>query len=126
MKRCVMLALAALALTLALGAADARAEGAKPFHVHFTVVPAVLPDGSDPGPALVEFRAEVARLAGGYTELGPSRGGAMHAGAVVHEENIAFLIGADRDLSVELKALVRRLFGEANVFILAWPAKATF
>jgi hypothetical protein len=126
MKRFAILALILLTFALALGATDARAEGVKPFHVHFTVVPAVLPDGSDPGPALVEFRAEVARLAGGYTELGPSKGGAMHAGVVVHEENIAFLIGADRDLSVELKALVRRLFGEANVFILAWPAKATF
>ncbi|WP_285907920.1 hypothetical protein [Pseudodesulfovibrio pelocollis] len=126
MKRCAMLALILLSCAFALGATDARAEGGKPFHVHFTVVPAVMPDGSDPGPALVEFRAEVARLAGGYTELGPSRGGAIHSGVVVHEESIAFLIGADRDLSAQIKALVRRLFGDANVFILAWPATVTF
>lgn len=126
MKRFAILALVLLTFALVLGATDVRAEGGKPFHVHFTVVPAVMPDGSDPGPALVEFRAELVRLAGGYTELGPSKGGAMHPEGVVHEENIAFLIGAERDLSGQLKALVKRLFGEANVFILTWPATATF
>jgi len=126
MKRIAMLALVLPILAFALGAADARAEGAKPYHIHFTVVPAVLPDGSDPGPALVEFRTELIRLAGGYTELGPSRGGKMHPEGLVHEENIAFLIGADRDLSDQLKALTKRLFHEVNVFILAWQGTATF
>ncbi|MUM76072.1 hypothetical protein GKC30_00310 [Pseudodesulfovibrio sp. F-1] len=126
MKRIAMLTLVLMTVAFALCVTEARAGEAKPCHVHFTVIPAVMPDGSDPGPALVEFRAELIRLAGGYTELGPSRGGKMHPEGIVHEENIAFVVGADRDLSGQIKTLTRRLFGEANVFILAWPGSATF
>lgn len=126
MKRCAMLVLVLAVCAFALGATDARADSAKPFQVHFTVVPATMPDGSDAGPALEQFKAEVIKLAGGFTELGPSRGGSLHPDGVHHSNNIAFLIGADRDLSAELKALTLRLFGETSVFILVWPGTATF
>ncbi|ADU63164.1 MAG: hypothetical protein KUA35_04510 [Pseudodesulfovibrio sp.] len=126
MKRCALLALVLLTCVLALGATDARADSAKPFQVHFTVVPATMPDGSDAGPALEQFKAEVIKLAGGFTELGPSHGGSLRPDGMHQSNNIAFLIGADKDLSAELKALTLRLFGETNVFILVWPGTVTF
>lgn len=126
MKRCAMLVLVLAVCAFAFGATDARADSAKPFKVHFTVVPATMPDGSDAGPALEQFKAEVIKLAGGFTELGPSRGGSLHPDGVHHSNNIAFLIGADKDISAELKALTLRLFGETSVFILVWPGTATF
>jgi hypothetical protein len=125
MKRFGLLALA-LVLGSLIFAGGVRAESGAPFMVHFTVIPAAMPDGTDAGPALDAFRKEVIALAGGYTELGPSQGGSMHPDGVHLEKNIPFVIGADRDVSVELKAMVMRLFATKDVFILTWPGRVTF
>ena len=85
-----------------------------------------MPDGTDAGPALLSFKAETIKLAGGYTELGQSRGGSLVDGKVQDQENISFVIGARKDISKELKEMTKRLFKGDGAFILAWPGKVMF
>jgi hypothetical protein len=125
MKRVALLCcFAVLFLCSAAGAGDKPAS--EPFHVHFIVVPAFMPDGMDSGPAVELFKAEVLGLTGGYTQLGRSTGGSMGGGGIQGEDNIAFLIGAKTDVSVKLKEIAQRLFGAKGVFIMAWPGTVTF
>jgi len=125
MRRLIPLVLC-LMLVIGFTAATASAEETGAFHVHFVVVPAVMPDGSDASPMIMEFKKEVIGLAGGFTELGPSKGGALENGKVVHQENVSFIIGAKKDISKELKALTEKLFQGKGAFILAWPGKVLF
>ncbi|QGY41636.1 hypothetical protein GM415_16410 [Pseudodesulfovibrio cashew] len=113
-----------LCLVLAAGAAQAGEQ--EPFVVHFVVIGKVLPDGSDSAPLMDEFKLEVLKLAGGFTELGPTRGGSLHDNVVRSEENVSFIIGAKKDISVELKALTDRLFKDGGAFIMSWPGKVLF
>jgi len=115
-----------LVLTVAFVATDANADDQKPFFVHFTVVPKTMPDGSDAGPALLSFKAEVIKLAGGYTELGPTRGGSLHPDGVHDQDNITFIIGAKKDISKDLKDMSKRIFKDDGAFILVWPGKVMF
>ncbi|BCS86790.1 hypothetical protein [Pseudodesulfovibrio sediminis] len=91
-----------------------------PSYIHFVVVDSVLPDGSDSRDAVLAFEKEVIKLAGGFTEIGATRGGALEGDAVVPQKNISFMISADRDISRELKTLTTQLFGGRGGFILAW------
>ncbi|WP_419787582.1 hypothetical protein [Pseudodesulfovibrio sp.] len=115
-----------LLLLFGLMASPASAAGQQPFMVHFVVVPAVLPDGGDASSAVLEFKKEVLKLAGGFTELGPCQGGSLKDSKVNEKENVAFIIGADKDISKELKALSLKLFHGGSAFILAWPGKVIF
>jgi hypothetical protein len=124
MKRIIPLIIC-LALILCAGAAQA-ADEQQPFIVHFVVVPGTMPDGSDSSPAIMEFRKEVLKLAGGYTELGQSHGGSLHGGVVKQQENVSFIIGAKKDISPDLKAMTRKLFKGDGAFILSWPGKVIF
>jgi hypothetical protein len=127
MKRLIPVALAfCLALTLFFAAAPSNAADQKPFFVHFVVVSKTMPDGSDSGPALLKFKKEVIKRAGGYTELGSSRGGSLKADGVQDQDNTSFIIGAKSDISMELKAMTKRLFGGNGAFILVWPGKVIF
>ena len=115
-----------LMLVIGFTAATASAEETGSFYVHFVVVPAVMPDGADASPMIMEFKKEVIAMAGGYTELGPSKGGAVEDGVLVQQENVSFVIGAKKDISKELKALSEKLFKGKGAFILAWPGKVLF
>ncbi len=115
-----------LVLAVAFVATNATADDQKPFFVHFVVVNKTLPDGSDSGPAVLLFKAEVIKLAGGYTELGSSKGGSLENGVVEDQDNLSFIIGADKDISKELKAMTKRLFKDDGAFILSWPGKVIF
>ena len=115
-----------LVLVVAFVATDANADEQKPFFVHFVVVTKTMPDGSDSGPAVLSFKAEVIKLAGGYTEIGSTSGGSLKADGVQDQDNITFIIGADKDISKELKAMTKRIFMGDGAFILAWPGKVIF
>ncbi|MGL1863839.1 MAG: hypothetical protein OCC46_15050 [Pseudodesulfovibrio sp.] len=125
MKRCIPV-IFCLILVVAFAATPAQADDQKPFFVHFVVVSKTMPDGTDAGPALLSFKAEAIKLAGGYTELGQSRGGSLVDGKVQDQENISFVIGASKDISKELKEMTKRLFKGDGAFILAWPGKVMF
>lgn len=122
MKRLIPLFLC-LALVLGFAASEAQAAEQKAAVVHFVVVPQTLASGYDSAPVVLEFKKAVIELAGGFTELGPSRGGSVGDGMVKHEQNISFVIGADRDISMELQELADRLFDGKGVFIMSWPGK---
>ena len=110
-----------LILVLFCCASVASAAESVPTHIHLVVVPETLDDGSSSEDAVVQFEKEVIRLAGGFTELGASRGGDIVDGDVEYQDNISFLIGADRDISRELHKLTIKLFGGSGAFIMAWP-----
>jgi len=130
MKRlsAISVSMCLLGLFLAFGFLSGPAQAAEqqPFFVHFVVVPAVLPDGSDASPVILEFKKEALKLAGGYTELGSCQGGSLADGKVVDRENVSFIIGAKKDISQELKAISTKLFKGEDAFILAWPGKVIF
>ena len=88
---------------------------------HFVVVDSVLPDGANSAEAVRAFEKEVIKMAGGFTEIGASRGGSLVDDTVEYQDNISFVIAADRDISNELKALTTKLFGGRGAFILVWP-----
>ncbi len=125
MKRLIPFALC-LCLILGVSTVQADTGDQQPFFVHFVVVAKTLPDGSDSAPAVVEFKKEILKLAGGFTELGSTHGGSLKDGIVKHRENLSFIIGAKKDISLELKALTKRLFQGDGAFILAWPGKVIF
>lgn len=104
-----------------LFALTAQAADTVPCFTHFVVVDSILPDGSESAEAVRAFEKEVIKMAGGFTELGMSRGGSIVNGAVEHQKNISFVIAADQDISKELKALSIELFGGRGAFVLVWP-----
>lgn len=99
---------------------DSHAEDQKPVYVHFIVLPKVLPGGGDSESAYKTFQAEMIMLAGGFSELGNSRGGSMHSDGVAPRSNAAYIVSADKDISKQIKDVVQRLFGLERVFILVW------
>ncbi len=125
MKRLTLIALC-FCLAFAFLSTSAPAEEQKPFFVHFVVVSKTMPDGADAGPALLAFKAEAIKLAGGYTELGSTRGGSLKEGKVQDQENVSFVIGANKDISKELKEMTKRHFKGNGAFILAWPGTVMF
>ncbi len=98
-------------------------ENAAPVTVHFFLVPAVLPDGSDSSPGLPALRLFLAKLAGGYTELGAGSGGYLdEKGELVKEDNHAFLVSADKDLSKDIRSYLEKNFPQSMHYILVWKA----
>ena len=110
-----------LIMLFSLFAAGAQAAETAPCFTHFVVVDSVLPDGTDSAEAIRAFEKEVITMAGGFTELGVSRGGSLVNGEVEYQQNISFVIAADRDISKELKTLSIKLFGGRGAFVLVWP-----
>jgi len=115
-------ALILFALVVLLGGAGpwSSTSDSTEVHVHFLVVPQGVSGGGDLYSALIGFKQEVAQLAGGYTELGTSSGGALEQGELVQELNYSFLVSADSDISAELAALVSKWFGVGQPFVLHW------
>lgn len=112
-----------ISLLFSFGVAQAEEAKQKDAYIHFVVLNQTLPDGSDSTPVLTEFKKEVIKLAGGFTELGNTLGGSMDGDMVKHELNISFLIGADRDISLELRKLTNKLFDGDGAFVMSWPGK---
>lgn len=122
MKRRVIsaLILALCAFAILPPAASASEKAAT---VHFFVVQDVLPDGASAASRLPDLRIFLAKLAGGYTELGPGQGGFMDAAnQLVSENNHCFLVSADKDLSGDIRAYLDANFPAEMQYILVWKA----
>ncbi|MGE4192288.1 MAG: hypothetical protein AB7E51_02755 [Pseudodesulfovibrio sp.] len=122
MKRLVPLF---LLLSLFTCAAVAMAAETVPCYVHVVVIPDTLPDGSTSVDVIDEFESEVMKLSGGFTQLGPSQGSDIVKGDEVYQDNMTYLIGADKDITAALHALTVKYFGEPGAFIMAWPGTMT-
>lgn len=119
------MALGALALLLLLAAAG-PARAANPVHIHFLVVPPTPVAGLDNLQALEGFRKDLAALAGGYTEWGPSQGASRQGGKLHRETNFSYLVASDRDLTAELAKLIAKYFVAGQPFVLHWTGTASF
>lgn len=112
---------------LVLAAAPALARpGAGPVVAHFFLVPARLPDGRDAAPRLAALEDWLAESFGGYTRLGPARGGWKNErGQVETADNLAYLVSFSRDVSGEIAARIGRDFGERVPYVLTFAAGAS-
>ena len=93
--------------------------------VHFLVVQGWIEGekgGGDVEAALSALKARMIELAGGYTELGATKGGSDSSGSVHHEDNYSFLVAAKGDISAELHAAAMECFNDEG-FLLVWPAQ---
>lgn len=115
-----------LALFVFVCASTVMAVESAPCFVHMVVVPDTLPDGSTSMDVIDGFESEVMKLAGGFTQLGPSQGSELVKGEEVYQDNITYLIGADKDITEQLHALTARFFGQPGAFIMSWPGTMSY
>lgn len=109
-------------LVLAAAPVTAR-QGAEPVVAHVFLVPARLPDGGDAASRLADLEAWLAEAYGGYTRLGPARGGWKNErGQVETADNVAYLVSFSRDVSGDIAARLTRDFGERVPYVLTFPA----
>lgn len=93
------------------------------IYVHFLVAPAAYSDGSSADKAVSELKGYLLTLAGGYTELGNSRGCWINPkGTVEKESNISFMISAQRNMSAELKGYISKNFRQQYPYVIVWKA----
>ncbi len=94
--------------------------------VHFVVVGDTPTNGASYDEAIGALKVELDRLAGGYTELGPTSGGFLPSDGVAEtENNTSFLVAASRDMTAGLEQLVAKHFTE-KPYILVWPARCNY
>lgn len=122
MPRWSLLCLLSILLLPAGGAAGAQYEA----HIHFLVVPQTAAPGLSYPEAMEDFQGGLARLAGGYTELGFSQGATMRGGKLRRGQNVSFLVYAPRDLTAERQKLISKYFATNQPFVLHWKGTSTF
>lgn len=90
----------------------------------FFVVPTRLPDGSPADNQRAALEAWLIDRAGGYTELGPVRGGwKADDGRVVVEDNVAYLVSIDEDaddFAEEIEARIVDQFDQEEAYVEQW------
>lgn len=127
----VIVILALLAFPGAALAQDSATESpgdAAPVQVytHFIVVPAAAAGDVDSDQLMVDFKAELLALAGGYTELGSTTGGFQPpSGAAIKAPGVTFLVAASSDLAAQIKAWGDSRFA-SPVYVLVWQAAQYF
>lgn len=122
MPRKIALALVALALLAGL---SLPARAGQTAHIHFVVVAPAPAQGMSPIEAMAGFRQGLLKLAGGYTEWGPTQGASKQTGGVYRQNNFSYLVAADRDLTPELVALVKKYSKAEHPFVLHWTGTAS-
>jgi hypothetical protein len=117
MKRLFASLLVLLSLSIA-----ATALAGEPMTVHFVVVKDGVP-GVDYAKEIPALKDALCAIAGGYTEIGPTAGGALDdAGKPEHESNHTFIVAAPGNVADAISAYVEEHFKD-KPFILAWPAE---
>lgn len=89
--------------------------------VHFVVVsPAV--EGVDYSKELPGLEKFFVRTAGGFTDMGNTRGGELKSDGVNHEAHLTYMVAAKKDIAAQIFEYVRLHFRK-DPFILTWPAE---
>lgn len=115
--------LASLTLALAIMLPLAAAASQQPVVAHLFLVPAKLADGRDAAPQTAALEAWLAETCGGYTRLGPGRGGWKNeTGHLETEANAAYLVTAPRDVAAAIARRLTRDFGVRVPYVLTFPA----
>lgn len=119
------LSLAALffcTFAIALGCKNVHAESS--VYIHFFVVPAAVEEGKDLTEELSKLKQQLVSWAGGYTELGASKGGSREPdGKVETEDNFSFIVSAPNNITTELEEYISQHFAAKRPFILVWQGK---
>ena len=126
MDRHIRLGMAGILMLVLLFAGTATAAE---VWVHFIVVPVKGMAGApaDVEMAMAEFKVNIAEMAGGYTDLGPTEGGFLPAGGELsRSKNFSFIVSAPEDLTRKVEELVGRLFAGGKPFVLVWPGKCNY
>ncbi len=93
----------------------------KPMVVHLVIVPSEVAS-VDYDQVIPELEDKFIQLAGGFTLLGSSRGGAEKIQGITTENNFTYLVAADKNIAAEINAYVSNIFVE-EPFILVWTAQ---
>ena len=95
--------------------------------VHFLVVPAKTKDGRDFNTAMADLKLKLARLAGGYTHLGPSEGGYLPSGGKLEQKkNHSFIVSAPRNITKDLEDYIPQYFETTKPYVLVWEAVCNY
>lgn len=112
----ILLALALVVVLASSALASSAMSGGKAT-VHFFAIPE-----SVPATELAKLNGFLSQAAGGFTAM-RSQGGSMVAGvSEIHENNMSYLVAADRNLSKEIMAYAKEKLGLGKLFILVWKA----
>lgn len=114
---------AVLMTLLLVGAAQAEMVR----QVHLIVIPKAPAPGLTLEQALIDLKTELARLAGGYTDLGDMEGGWLTPqGMLEVEKNCGFMVSASKSLVAELEEYIPKKFDVEKPYILVWQAASTY
>ncbi len=92
-------------------------------YVHFFVVPSLVPGVNHIAGQITDLKKMLIKIAGGYTELGLSHGGAVKKdGNIELENNFSFVVTSKTDISQELASFIKQRFKSKHPFIVTWPA----
>ncbi|GEM_PF-5229099 len=120
--RTLYLAPLILALLLAAALSGARPALAEAqLTCHFFVIPAAaaVPGGEA---TVTAFKAELARLAGGFTALGQANGGMIAPGGQFETDaHEVFVVSAKKDLTKDIRHLVKTILKRDNLYLVTWP-----
>lgn len=102
------------------------ADAAGQLTCHFFVIPAAA-DIQGGEATLTAFKTELAKLAGGFTALGQASGGMIAAnGALETDNHLAFVVSSAKDLSKDIRHLVKTVLKRDNLYLVSWPVSGGY
>jgi hypothetical protein len=87
---------------------------------YFFVVPQDLPGGGSSAAQCKALEIWLARKAGGYTRLGPCKGGWMDGGRLAEEDNIAYLVFGPVGLKPQIERIIIEQFQQREALVAQW------
>ncbi len=102
------------------------ADSAGQLTCHFFVIPAAA-DIQGGESTLIAFKTELAKLAGGFTALGQASGGMIAANGTLETDNhLAFVVSSPKDLSKDIRHLVKTVLKRDNLYLVSWPVSGGY
>jgi len=87
---------------------------------YFFVVPQDLPDGTSSEPQRKALEAWLVQQAGGYTRLGPCRGGWQNGRDLIEEDSIAYFVVGPDGLRSQIEQRIVRQFKQRQALVVQW------
>jgi hypothetical protein len=87
---------------------------------YFFVVPQWLPNGESTGPQRQVLEKWLVERAGGFTRLGPARGGWQHGKDLIEEDAIAYFVVGPDGLRGEIEKTILERFRQRQAFVVQW------
>ncbi len=87
---------------------------------YFFVVPQYLPDGRATNRLRDRLEKWLVAEAGGYTRVGPCRGGWHNGKDLIEQDNTAYFVVGPAKLKPEIEQWITRWFDQQQAFVVAW------